>query len=43
MAPAGAAAKVTLIDSVRGLATLPVPDANPSDVSLIVAVTAVWF
>ena len=37
-----ASAKVTLTDSDRGLETLPVPDANPSAVPLIVAVTAVW-
>jgi hypothetical protein len=36
-----AAANVVLTDSVRGLETLPVPDANPSDVSLMVAFTAV--
>ena len=34
-------AKVTLTDSVRGLETLPVPEANPSAVSLTVAVTVV--
>ena len=34
-------AKVTLTDSVRGLDTLPVPEANPSAVSLTVAVTFV--
>jgi hypothetical protein len=34
---------VALIDSDSGLETFPVPDPNPEDGSLIVAITAVRF